>query len=463
MEIPRPPIVTVLGHVDHGKTSLLDAIRKTNIAIREAGGITQSIGASLVTTKDGKKITFLDTPGHAAFSQMRSRGAKVADIAILVVAADDGVKPQTKEALQFIKEAQIPFIVAGTKVDLPTANVEKVRTELENEGVAFEGRGGDTILTPISSKTGQGIDELLEMITLVSELHEISSDPKGRLEAIVIETSKDRRGLLVSVVVRSGSLVLGKNIFAESVSSRVRGLFDSTGKPIREAGPGEPCQILGFDQLPPVGTRIGEHFEGSTSEKNEALQKSQIKENLGVPILIKTKTYGSLEAILANVPKGVDVLFSGVGEPTETDILLAKTGEASVFTFEAKVPKTIQILADKEGVKIESFNVIYELLQALETLLKENKEEIEGEAQIIAKFPFENKKVAGCKVTSGKFSKSDTLILMRGTKKLGKVKILSMRKQKLNILEAKQGEEFGLIFEPQLDFMEGDVILSVKT
>src|SRR3990172_5876534 len=202
----RPPIATVLGHVDHGKTTLLDAVRKTNVASREAGGITQSIGASQVTTKEGKKITFIDTPGHAAFTNMRSRGAKVADIAVLVVASEEGVKPQTKEALQIIKEAKVPYMVAATKIDLASADPDAAKEQLEKEGVSFEGRGGDVPFVALSAKTGKGIEELLETLSLVSEVHDIKADSQGELEAVVLETSKDKRGLLVSVVVRNGTL-----------------------------------------------------------------------------------------------------------------------------------------------------------------------------------------------------------------------------------------------------------------
>jgi translation initiation factor IF-2 len=257
----RPPIVSVLGHVDHGKTTLLDYIRKTSVAEKEVGGITQSTGASKVKTKDGKEITFIDTPGHAAFSNMRSRGAKVADIAILVVAADDGVKPQTKEALEYILSSQIPFIVAATKTDLSSSSVDNVRNQLEKEGVSFEGRGGEIPLVVVSGKTGKGVDDLLEVVGLVAELHEIKGNTNDDLQAVVIETGKDKGGPTVTVVVRNGSLKVGDQVIAETTKAKIRGLFDFKGKSVKSCLPGDSCLILGFSELPPVGSRVWEEQE----------------------------------------------------------------------------------------------------------------------------------------------------------------------------------------------------------
>ncbi|MFI5240820.1 MAG: translation initiation factor IF-2, partial [Microgenomates group bacterium] len=249
----RQPIVTVLGHVDHGKTSLLDAIRKTTVASGEAGGITQSIGSSVVTTPSGKKITFIDTPGHAAFTKMRSRGAKVADIAILVIAADDGIKPQTKEAIKIIKESGTPFIVAVTKIDIAGVNPEMARGQLEGEEILFEGRGGETPFIPLSSKTGVGVNDLLEMIALLSEVHGFTGDISAPLEAVVIESFKDRRGVVANVVVRNGNLKVGEEVFSEGIQGKIRAIHNDKGESVKEVGPGEPAQIIGFSEVPQVG------------------------------------------------------------------------------------------------------------------------------------------------------------------------------------------------------------------
>lgn len=457
----RPPIVVVLGHVDHGKTTLLDAIRKTNVASREAGGITQSIGASQVTTKEGKKITFIDTPGHAAFTKMRFRGANLADIAVLVVGADDGIKPQTKEALQLIRESNVPFVVALTKTDLGSADVDAVKGQLEKEGVAFEARGGDVPVVALSGKTGKGVDDLLETISLVSEVHEIKGSPGGQLEAVVLETSKDRSGLLASVVVRNGALRVGETISAEGISAKVRGLFGEGRKSIKEVFPSEPALILGFETLPPVGAKITAFREGSLGVLENKASAINVEEGQ-IPIMVKAENAGALEAILAALPGGVAVVSSGVGDVYESDVLLAKSsGVERIFCFESKASTGVSKLAEAEGVKVETFRVIYEITQRLEELIKKEDIEILGKAEIVAEFPFNGKRVAGCKVTSGQILKTSKLILTRSEKKLGEVKAHSLKKQKQEISVAKAQEEFGILFEPQLDFKVGDVLVSV--
>ncbi|MEK7188353.1 MAG: translation initiation factor IF-2 [Patescibacteria group bacterium] len=459
LETFRPPIVSVLGHVDHGKTSLLDAIRKTNVAQKEAGGITQSIGASVITTKEGKKITFVDTPGHAAFSKLRSRGAKVSDIVLLVVAADDGVKPQTKESLAIIKAEKLPFIVVFTKNDLPTANLEKVKGELEKEGVAFEGRGGDVIAVSVSAKTGQGIEELTQLISLLAEIREIKGDPSSQLEGIIVEANKDKRGILVSVIVYNGFLKRGMVIYSASLQVKVKSLFDANGIPVNEIIPGEPGRILGFSQIPVVGSKITSTKQDT---KEELSQKHVGQGQLdGINIILKTKTAGSLEAVLENIPKGFYIVSSGVSELNESDILLAKSLNAKVFLFGLKIPNSIKSIASKEGVEIEAYQIIYELIERLQTILESGKKKIVGKAEVIATFPFENKIVAGCRVLEGKIRKNDRLVLIRNDQELGITKALSIRKGKDKVNEIKVGEEFGVIFDPQLDFRIGDVILSV--
>lgn len=467
MEKPRQPIVTVLGHVDHGKTTLLDVIRKTSVAQKETGGITQGIGASTVTTKEGKKITFIDTPGHAAFAKMRSRGAKLADIAILVVAADDGVKPQTKEAIKYIKEAKIPFIVVITKIDISSASIENVKGQIEKEGVLFEGRGGDIPLVLLSAKEHKGINELLEMIILVSEINEIKADEKADLEAVVIETNKDARGLLVSVVVRNGTLSVRDEISTNETSCRVKGLFNKEGKPIKKVLPGEPVLILGFKELPLIGTKVRfapEDKENKiTGGEKRFGAKPYIVKDGQVAVVIKAESAGALEALLLNLPANAIVVFSGVGPINESDVFFAKSAETMhIFGFEVKTSLSVKKLAETEGVKIEFFDIIYKLFERLEELIKEGQSEILGKAEIVASFPFNNKRVAGCKVISGKIGFKDIVLLMRKDTEIGEARVISLRKEKKTIQEVKEGEEFGAILNPQLDFEKGDMLVSVK-
>lgn len=466
MEKPRQPIVTVLGHVDHGKTTLLDVIRKTSVAQKEMGGITQSIGASTVATREGKRITFIDTPGHAAFAKMRSRGAKLADIAILVVAADGGVKPQTIEAIEYIKKAEIPFIVAITKIDISSALIENVKGQIEKEGVLFEGRGGNIPLVLLSAKENKGINELLEMIILVSEVNEIKADEKADLEAVVIETNKDARGLFVSVVVRNGTLSVRDEISTDNISCRVKGLFNKEGKPIKKVLPGEPVLILGFKELPLIGAKVRFAAEGKESKVTEGKTlgaKPFIVKEGQVAAVFKTESAGALEALLSNLPADVIAVSSGVGPISESDVFFAKSaGAAHIFGFEVKTSLSVKKLAETEGVKIESFDIIYKLFERLEELIKEGQSEILGKAEIVASFPFNNKKVAGCKVVSGKIGIKDVVKLMRKDSEIGEAKVVSLRKEKKAIQEAKEGEEFGTILSPQLDFEKGDMLVSVK-
>lgn len=465
----RPPIVVVLGHVDHGKTTLLDTIRKTNVTAREAGGITQKIGASKITftAADGKtsSIVFIDTPGHAAFTKMRGRGAKVADIAILVVAQDDGVKPQTREALEIIRDAGIPFIVAATKADVAGTSPERLQGELEKESVFFEGRGGDTPFISVSAKTNTGISELLEMVALVADVAELKGDPKAPLEAVVIESGKDKMGPTATIVVRNGSIKVGEVVFAEELECKVRALFDDEGKSVKEVLPGNPARVFGFSEVPAVGAKISKNPGASLESAQSKLRGTFDLRRLAddeVPIIIKADNAGSLEAIIASLPPKIVVVGSGVGDVTSSDIIDAKTGNAYVFAFESKIPNDILKLAEAEKIKVERFQIIYELLQRLDEILKKGKVEVLGKAEILASFPFDNKKVAGCKVASGRISKGDTLILQRGEKETGKTKAVSVRKQKLEVASVGQSEEFGVIMDPQLDFAIGDVIVSVS-
>lgn len=460
----KPPIVVVLGHVDHGKTSLLDAIRKTNVTAGEAGGITQSIGASVVETKNGGKITFIDTPGHAAFGKMRSRGAKVADIAILVVAQDDGVQPQTKEALEIIKTANLPFVVAGTKSDIAGVNAEVLKGQLEKEEVFFEGRGGQVPFLSVSSKTNIGLTELMEMLVLMSEVAELKNDPAGMLEAVVIESGRDKMGNVATIVVRNGSIKVGETIFAEENECKVRALFDDKGKSIKEILPGFPAKVFGFTNVPLVGASITRQSRETVKEVIKAkgvFDLRRLKDD-EIPLILKAENAGSLEAIIASLPQKIIVVDSGVGDITSSDVINAKTGNAYIFAFESKMPNDIVKLAEAEKVKVERFDIIYELLQRLEEILKSGRVEIVGRAQVLASFPFNNKKVAGCKVLEGRITKGDSLVLTRDGKEIGKGKAVSVKKQKIEVASVGQSEEFGVITEPQLDFAIGDVIVSVR-
>jgi translation initiation factor IF-2 len=465
IKITRQPIVVILGHVDHGKTTLLDTIRKTDVQKKEAGGITQSIGASVVETPEGKKITFIDTPGHAAFSSMRSRGAKVADIAVLVVAANDSVKPQTKEALEYILAARIPYIVAATKMDLPAVSIENVKSDLKTEGVMFEDAGGDVPLIAVSARNKTGIKELLDMIILVSQLNETKGNDSEDFEAKVIETSKEKMGLSVSLVVRSGILKVGDMLVSESGEDKVRGLFDTTSNSVKEIHAGEPAKVLGFSSLPEVGSTIwlkGAKEVLPSETKKQQIVQNQRSEDGKLKLVIKAGNTGSLEAILAGIPKEAEVIASGVGDVIDADIFMAKSSGARIFAFEVKMPSNTARLADTEDIKFERFDIIYKLYERIDEIIKGKEEIVNGSAMIIAEFPYEGKKVAGCKIISGVINKRDELTLKRESKIIGQVKIASIKKGKTDIDSVKQGEECGIFMYPQLDFKAGDMLISQR-
>ena len=440
----RQPIVTVLGHVDHGKTTLLDVIRKTAVASGEAGGITQRIGASVVNG-----ITFIDTPGHAAFANMRGMGAKVADIIILVVASDDGIKPQTREAIEIIKSAKIPFIVVATKIDIVGVNSERVRGELEKENILFEGRGGEIPFIPLSAKTGQGLSDLLETIKLLAEVNDIQGDPISPLEAVVIESFKDNRGLVANIIIRNGTLKVGQEVTIADLTGKVRGIFDGEGKSQKEVLPGFPAQVIGL-------------IKNEDSVPRKVLGNARRLGEDELPVIIKASNAGALEAIITSLPQKVVVVEKGLGDVTGSDVLTAKTGNARIFAFETKIPKEVAKLAEADQIAIKRFDIVYELLQEVEEILKGDKVQILGRAKILASFPFDNKKVAGSKVIEGKITKGDTVTLLRNEKEVGKAKIISLKKQKVETGSVSQNEEFGAIFEPQLDFSLGDMIVSSR-
>lgn len=455
----RPPVITVLGHVDHGKTSLLDRIRKANVAGKELGGITQAIGAYQID-HNGQKLTFIDTPGHAAFSAMRARGGKVADVAILVLAADDGVMPQTKESIDHIKAAGIPYVVAVNKIDLPTANVLKVKSDLAEVGEYVEGYGGNIPLVEISAKTGQGIDGLLENVLLLAELEELKDTAKEPLTAVVIESQlHPHKGPLATLLVKTGKLAPKDDLFSGSAKiGKVRSLVSASGENLNLATPSTPVQVLGLESVPSVGNLIttvpGQTVTSAPTVlgKTTPVPAAEVKQ---ANVIIKADVAGSLEAILGSLPENVQVISSGVGGVTESDIQLAVGNRAVIVCFNVKAAGTVAKLASVEKVTVVSFGIIYELFDYLKELVedaqKEGRIEVVGEAKVLKTFPFNQQIVYGCLVTSGKIRLSD---------KVGESKIVSLRVGKEAVKEAKKDTECGLILEPQLDYQIGDVIIT---
>lgn len=469
MKNSRSPIVAVLGHVDHGKTSLLDAIRKTNVVKKEAGGITQHIGAYQVQTPEGKSITFIDTPGHEAFSQMRGRGARVADLVLLVVAGDDGVKPQTRESLVHIKQANVPFMVVITKVDLSTTNIPQVKKELENESLALEGRGGDTVVLEVSAKTGQGLEHILEMILLVAEIHEVGGFPNSPLEAVVIESGFDRKkGPMATVIVRDGQISVGDKISAGQTQGKVKALLDEFGQNMSAVLPGQPALILGFEKPPQIGEKVslagGEKF-APVQEISSANNVTEGK----LSLIIKADTAGRLEALLASLPKEVGILLSGVGEVTANDVMLAGSFKGEILAFGVNVPVEVEKLAVEEKVILHKFSIIYEALDWVNKKLVEGvkieEEKLLGQGEVIAQFPYGEKgKIAGVKVLEGRIAKPDLLMLVRKGEVVGKSKIASLKQQGQNVDSVTKGQECGILFSStKLDFQIGDGIIVSKS
>ncbi|MFH0863504.1 MAG: translation initiation factor IF-2 [Candidatus Gottesmanbacteria bacterium] len=512
----RPPIVVVLGHVDHGKTTLLDYIRKTDVAAGEAGAITQHIGAYQVTVepssratergrgippKNKKKIlrgirlssaevqaqddrvdeihtiTFIDTPGHEAFAKMRSRGASVADIAILVVAANDGVMPQTKEAIRHIKQAKIPVIVAINKIDLPEIKLEKVKKQLVKEDILLEGYGGDVVSMPISAKTGKGVDELLEMIILIAEMEKISADPKSPFEAVVIESKMDpHRGPVASIIVKKGTLHQGDEIFIDNKKSKIRAMINDKAEQIKEALPSTPVEISGLEIVPEVGSiitsAIGQIAEPEETEKIETTpvvdENTDAKEPPKIfKVMLKADVQGTLEAILASLNQGnLQIIKSDIGDINDSDILLARTTGAFVIGFNVKINPSVTKLAETERVKFKIYQIIYKLLEELSdvttALAEPTKIEILGKAEIIAEFVNKKIRVAGAKVIEGRLALGDRIKVLRADKEIGQARIKSLRFKKESINKAELGQECGILLEPQLDFNVGDIVISPK-
>ncbi|MEO2153144.1 MAG: translation initiation factor IF-2 [Aquificota bacterium] len=488
----RPPIVVVMGHVDHGKTSLLDRIRKTDVARKEKGGITQHIGASQVELPSGKKITFLDTPGHEAFTTLRARGAKVADIAVLVVAADDGVMPQTIEAINHAKDAGIPIIVAINKIDLPQANPDRVLRELSEHGLIPEDWGGDTPVVQVSAKTGQGIDELLEMITLVAELEELKANPKGKTKAVIIETKLDpKRGPVATAIVQNGTLKIGDIFVAGATYGRVRAMIDDKGRRLKEAPPGTPVEILGFEELPEPGDILivvddektartlaeqrkrqkeQEKLKGTALRLEDIYEKIQSGELKELKIVLKADTIGSIEALkkaleeLSTDKVKVSIIHSGVGAISESDIMLAKASGAIVIGFNTRPNPAARKLLEEEKVDVRTYGVIYDAVEdvkkALEGLLEPEKvEEVIGQAEVKATFKIKKVgTVAGCYVLDGKLVRGAKARLIREGVVIYDGEIEGLKRFKEDVKEVPKGFECGVKLKDFNDIKVGDII-----
>ena len=473
----RAPVVAVLGHVDHGKTSLLDHIRKSHIAEKEFGGITQHIGAYQIEHK-GRKITFIDTPGHEAFSAMRLRGGQVSDLAVLVVAADDGVMPQTRESIAHIKAAGVPFLVAINKIDLPGVSIERAKKQLAEADVLIEGYGGDVVVVPVSAKTGQGVDDLIEMINLLADMQELKENKEAPLLGIVIEAKLDKlRGPEATVLVKEGVLTVGDPIFTPTASGKVKSLIDSESRHLKEAFPATPVEVLGFSSVPKVG-EVVKNVSEEPSQKEEKTPPLSAKERMvkadknEIRLIIKSDVEGSLEAIvgclrsLKKEDQQVKIYFAETGDITEGDVLLAAATSSRIIGFNVSVSSSVERLAAEEKVLIRNYNLIYDLLdelkEGLEALAKKKAEEKTlGEAEIIGIFKVGGGRVAGCRVVSGRINRADTLVLKRQEKEIARLKIASMKHQESDINEAAEGQEFGVLFEKEPPFTKGDIIAAI--
>lgn len=475
-----PPVVAVLGHVDHGKTTLLDAVRQTSIADRETGGITQAIGASeveIIHEGAARKITFIDTPGHEAFAMMRSRGAKVADIGLLIISAVDGVKPQTRESISVLKEAKIPYIVVLTKSDLDTANPDRVKQELLKEDIMLEDFGGTVPSILVSAKTKTNIKELLDLILLAFDLHKSPAyvediNDKKPLEGIVIESRLDlRTGPRATVVVKNGKLSLRDTLYAQGEPFKVRTLITDTGAHVAVAGVGDAVEVLGFESVPEVGSVITNLPDGQlTSEKSLPQLKKELHYvprsdgKLTLTIILTADTQGSLEAILASLPEGITIVAQKTGEPAEADILLAKSTGAIIISFNGKIRSQVARLAATERVMVRNYTIIYELLDELADVLEGKKlaqeEEILGVAEIKGKFPFEKTFAYGVSVTDGRVAKGDKIRIMRNDEAVGEATIASLRVGKTQTSKVEKSHEAGIVLSGSLDIELGDVILS---
>ena len=485
----RPAVVTILGHVDHGKTTLLDAIRSTNVVDKEAGGITQHIGAYQVL-HNNSPITFIDTPGHEAFTAMRARGAQVTDIAILVIAADDGVMPQTSEAINHIKAAEVPIIVAINKMDSLEADPEKIRRQLAEHELLVEKWGGDVIDAEVSAKTGDGLDDLLESIELVAEMAELKADPERRGVGVVVEAELDRnRGVACTVLVQTGTLHVGDFIVVGSVRGRVKALVSDKGERVTTAGPSMPVEVLGLSELPVACDRLivvedEKSARGAVEQKlrNEDLNrmKRATLEDVGslissgqakeLCLILKTDVQGSVDAVrqsleqLNTTETQVRIVHSATGAITETDVLLAVASEAIIIGFNVKPDQGAQRLADHDNVQIRLYNIIYRLTEDIEKALSgllepETQDFVEGTAEVRAIFALgRTRKSAGCYITDGKFTRGDRARVLREGEEIFDGSIAGLKRFKDDVREVLSGYECGVSLDGFNDFIEGDII-----
>ena len=492
--VPRPPIVTIMGHVDHGKTTLLDALRQTNVALHEAGGITQRIGAYQIRYK-GHKITFLDTPGHEAFTAMRSRGAQLTDIAVLIVAADDGVMPQTIEAIHHAKNAGVPIMVAINKIDKPGANPDRIKEELSKEGLLAEDWGGDVIMTPISAKKKIGLDDLLENILLVAEMKELKANPKREAYGVVVEAQLDKgRGPVMSVLVQNGTLHVGDGILAGKSWGRVRAMNNENGRKMKSAEPAAPVEILGMDSVP----EAGDHFyvmderkarniaEIRASRAKEEEQRSVQKVTLDnifekikegemkeLDLIVKADVQGSVEALVQSLmgiksdEVRVSIVHSAVGAINESDVMLASASNALIIGFNVRPDANARALAEKDGVDMRLYRVIYDCIDDIKAamagmLAPTIREVVLGHAEVRQVIHTPKLIVAGCYVQDGKITSSCRLRLIRDGIVIHEGKIASLRRFKDDVKEVAQGFECGISLESYRDVKEGDQLESFE-
>ncbi len=488
----RPPVVTILGHVDHGKTSLLDAIRQTDVAAGEAGGITQHIGAYQVEL-NGRLITFLDTPGHAAFTQMRARGAQGADIVVLVVAADDGVMPQTREAIAHAKAARVPIMVALNKIDKPNANVDRVKQQLAEQELTPDDWGGNTMVIPVSAKQKRGIEDLLEGILLVADNISIKANPGGKVIGTVIEAEVDKsKGVMATLLIQNGTLESGDIVVAGTTHGRLRALSDYKGKPVRKAGPSTPVAVMGLSDVPSAG----DLFEVVDSEREarlivaerQALAKSQAQtkkkmsledlfanvkagEAQELNLIVKADVQGSLDPIVSELNKlgegeiAIKILYAETGNIGDNDVMLASASNAIIIGFNVQADVSARRMAEKEGVDIRLYEIIYRMTEDIEKALKgmlepETKEKVIGRAQVLAVFSASKfGKVAGCRVTDGELRRNAKVRLYRSADLVYEGDMGSLRHEKDDVKEVKQGYECGVGFKSFSDIQVGDQLV----
>lgn len=489
---PRPPVVTILGHVDHGKTSLLDAIRSTDVAAGEAGGITQHIGAYQVEMK-GRLITFLDTPGHAAFTQMRARGAQGADIVILVVAADDGVMPQTKEAIAHAKAARVPIVVALNKVDKPNANPERVKQQLAEQELVPDDWGGSTMVVPVSAKQKKGIDDLLEGVLLVADSNDIKANPGGKVIGTVIEAELDKsKGVMATLLIQNGTLESGDVIVAGTAHGKLRAITDYKGKPIKKAGPSTPVAVMGLSDVPSAGdlfevvasekearSIVAERLEvlktQAQSRKKLSLEdlfsKVQAGEAKELNLIVKADVQGSLDPIITELNKlgqgeiGLKVLHAETGNIGNNDVMLATASKAILIGFNVQADVDARRMAEKEGVDIRLYEIIYRMTEDIEKALNgmlepDLKEKTLGRAQVLQVFTASKfGRVAGCKVTDGELKRGAKVRLYRGSDIIYEGDLSSLRHEKDDVKEIRQGYECGVGFKNFSDIQPGDSLV----